>query len=488
MATPLPSVVDLVQRARRGDRSAFGELVDRYRDMVYGLAYHLTGDFEDARDLTQEAFVRAYERLAQLREPGRFPNWLRTITTNTHRSSARRRRPPADASAPRVARDPSDLALAVNDALAGLREPDRLALTLHYIDGYTHAEIGEFVGHSADVVKTRLARARARLRTEVTQTVGDAFSRERLPAGFRHGVISGVEGLVRDLREVLPSDLDPITDRLSRRRNALWREVMAARPDAAEPLREHGQAPVFPVSEFPEREQKLAVEAIHLTQLLHLLGEVSPPPWVPDLDCLWVRLTWEPTDRPLAVWLANVPGTSGRIHMRQFAVGNAPAAPVPERRREVRDVSQLLASISGDVMDVARAATEVHGALAAALPADAEPLETELTAQAADRFRAAEAGLTDEQRQRMGRPESVSVRELSADVRENLRQAAALLWARDLCAAIAQPPPWSVDPLSSRLEFGLYPHLPGLGDAGGREYVRLWPSEGHHTLQTGIYA
>jgi len=487
MPAPLPAVVELVRRARRGDRSAFGELVDRYRDMVYGLAYHLTGNFEDARDLTQEAFVRAYERLAQLQEAGRFSNWLRRITANTHRSNARRRRPRSHASEPGLGRDPSELELTVREALQSLREPDRLALTLHYIDGYTHAEIAEFLGHSADVVKTRLTRARARLRTEVTQMVGDAFARERLPAGFRNGVIAGVEALVSDLREVLPSDLREVVDRLGHTRNALWREVMAARPDAHEPLREHGQAQPVPLRDFPGPAWSLAERAIQLTWLHHMLGRLTPPPWVPDPDCLWVRLTYEPTDRPLAVWLANVPGTSGYIYMLQLAPGDAPRAPVPGRPREVRDVSRLLASLCGDLVDVARAATEVQGALAAALPADAEALAAELTVQATERFRSAEAGLTNKQRERMAEAESVSVWELSADVRENLRQAVALLWARDVCAQIAHPPAWAISPHSSRVEFGLFPRASDMGDASGREYVRVWPAEGDDTLQTGIW-
>ncbi len=62
----------LVGRVRSGDREAFGDLVGRYRDMVYGLGYHLTNDFEEARDLAQEAFVQAYLKLGQLRDPDRF--------------------------------------------------------------------------------------------------------------------------------------------------------------------------------------------------------------------------------------------------------------------------------------------------------------------------------------------------------------------------------------------------------------------------------
>jgi len=78
----------LLERARGGDREAFGDLVERYRDMVYGLGYHLTRDFESARDLAQEAFVQAYLKLGQLRDPDRFSGWLRQITTNAHHNPA----------------------------------------------------------------------------------------------------------------------------------------------------------------------------------------------------------------------------------------------------------------------------------------------------------------------------------------------------------------------------------------------------------------
>jgi DNA-directed RNA polymerase specialized sigma24 family protein len=81
-----PTGRQLVTRAREGDQEAFGALVDRYRDMVYGFAYHLTRDFEAARDLAQEAFVQAYLKLGQLRDPDRFPAWLRRIIAKLHRN------------------------------------------------------------------------------------------------------------------------------------------------------------------------------------------------------------------------------------------------------------------------------------------------------------------------------------------------------------------------------------------------------------------
>jgi RNA polymerase sigma-70 factor (ECF subfamily) len=178
-----------VQRARAGDQQAFGDLVARYRDMAYGLGYHLTGDFEAARDLAQEGFIQAYLRLSQLRDPERFAGWLRRIVVNVHLMERRRGEVPttplADEGAHlRQQAQPSEIEVVVREALHRLREPERLTLTLHYVNGYTQAEIGSFLGVSRETVKTRLARARKHLREEVTAMVEDTFESKRLPAEF----------------------------------------------------------------------------------------------------------------------------------------------------------------------------------------------------------------------------------------------------------------------------------------------------------------
>jgi len=178
-----------VRRTCEGDRRAFGELVERYRDMVYGLAYHLTGEFEAARDLAQEGFVQAYLKLKALREPEKFAGWLRRIVVNLHRMQRRRPEVPTvrleqEVESPQAGPGLSEIEVAVRQALGRLREPERLALTLHYINGYSHAEIGGFLGVRAATVKTRLARARQHLRQEVVAMVEETFEGNKLPAGF----------------------------------------------------------------------------------------------------------------------------------------------------------------------------------------------------------------------------------------------------------------------------------------------------------------
>ncbi len=183
-----PTDGELVERVRTGDREAFGDLVGRYRDMVYGLGYHLTHDFEAARDLAQEAFVQAYLKLGQLRNPDKFSGWLRQIATHIHHNQWRRREVSTvaleEAGEIANARRPSEIEVVVREALARLREPERLALTLHHIDGYSHAEIGGLLGVRPETVNTRLARARQHLRTEVMAMVEDSFEQNKLPEEF----------------------------------------------------------------------------------------------------------------------------------------------------------------------------------------------------------------------------------------------------------------------------------------------------------------
>lgn len=122
----------LIEHAKRGNAGAFTELVRRHRDLVYGYCYHRTGNFEDARDLTQETFIRAYTRLGQLRESEKLGAWLRQIAANICTRWAQRRRetPAEDIDLPEPPRE-SPAAALVREALSALPNNERLAVVLH---------------------------------------------------------------------------------------------------------------------------------------------------------------------------------------------------------------------------------------------------------------------------------------------------------------------------------------------------------------------
>jgi len=196
---------ELVARALGGDHPAFGELVARYRDAVVGVVFHRTGSFEDARDIAQEAFVKAYANLPKLRKRDSFASWLYHIADFTALQAARRSRhevqmPTNDMpSGPAVhsSVEGADLAQQVREALATLDEPTRLAVILHYVNGYSHAEVAGFLGTTPGAIRTRVSRARSRLREEMTRTMGDTLRDNAKQLDFNQTFMAGVVAAMR---------------------------------------------------------------------------------------------------------------------------------------------------------------------------------------------------------------------------------------------------------------------------------------------------
>ncbi|MCC6442739.1 MAG: hypothetical protein IT210_04680 [Armatimonadetes bacterium] len=79
---------DMIRRVRAGEIDAFGELMSRCQQWIYGLTYHRVGHFADAQDIAQEAFIQAYRNLSRLRQPERSPAWLKAIAVNVSRAPA----------------------------------------------------------------------------------------------------------------------------------------------------------------------------------------------------------------------------------------------------------------------------------------------------------------------------------------------------------------------------------------------------------------
>jgi RNA polymerase sigma-70 factor (ECF subfamily) len=174
----------LVLRARNGDDHAFGELVRRRQGPVRGLLRRVSGDAALGDDLAQETFLRAWRTLAQLRDPGAFGGWLRQIAVNTWLQHARKARLPMDDIEDHMhgLASPSGAGAAerldLDAALARLRAPERLCVTLSYAEGLSHAEIAQSTGLPLGTVKSHVARGAARLRAWLRpDTVGHEESR-----------------------------------------------------------------------------------------------------------------------------------------------------------------------------------------------------------------------------------------------------------------------------------------------------------------------
>jgi RNA polymerase sigma-70 factor, ECF subfamily len=158
----------LVRRAQRGDRFAFERLVDRHQHRLFTLAARVTGSRDDAADVVQETFVRAWVSLARFHGRSLFSTWLYRICVNAAHDERERRRPaPAavDAALP-DARDrfaDRELSGALQAALGALEAPYREVVVLHDVLGCPYAEIAEIAGVAEGTVKSRLFRGRTEL-------------------------------------------------------------------------------------------------------------------------------------------------------------------------------------------------------------------------------------------------------------------------------------------------------------------------------------
>ncbi|MBT7101675.1 sigma-70 family RNA polymerase sigma factor, partial [Candidatus Poribacteria bacterium] len=180
-----------VTRVQQGDPNAYGEIVRRFQDMAVGYAYSQLRDFHLAEDAAQEAFVQAYCDIGSLQDVGAFAGWFRRIV---HKSADRIRRRtrdviPIEAAAETPSPEPSAEDALIDAELRDrvLAEIDRLppgqsaVTTLFYISGHSQREIGDFLGVSVNVVKTRLHRSRQRLTERMVSMARDTL-RDRRPS------------------------------------------------------------------------------------------------------------------------------------------------------------------------------------------------------------------------------------------------------------------------------------------------------------------
>jgi RNA polymerase sigma-70 factor (ECF subfamily) len=152
---------DLVAKASRGDVDAYNLLVSRWERRVFQYILKLTANREDAMDLSQEVFLKAYQNLGKLEDPGRFAPWLFRIAHNESFSLLRKNRPEteelkdfAPPSSPRML--PVETSLAVEAALNRLSSEQRETVVLKIYQGFNFEEIAEILGCPVSTIKSRL--------------------------------------------------------------------------------------------------------------------------------------------------------------------------------------------------------------------------------------------------------------------------------------------------------------------------------------------
>jgi RNA polymerase sigma-70 factor (ECF subfamily) len=173
----LPSAEPLLVACSGGDREAFSDLFDRYRDRVYAIAWHLTGDRAAAADVTQDVFMKLLTRLPQFRGQAAFSTWLYRIVVNaTHDyGRSRRRAIPFDALAEMPCAPVAEERYAqvqrrarIRAALLRLPVKLRIPVVLRHVEGLAYDEIAVATGVSPGTVASRLSRAHRRLARELS--------------------------------------------------------------------------------------------------------------------------------------------------------------------------------------------------------------------------------------------------------------------------------------------------------------------------------
>jgi RNA polymerase sigma-70 factor (ECF subfamily) len=181
---------DLVAKARQGDATAFNELVTRYERKIFRLAKHITQNDEDAEDVLQEAFLKAYEHLPDFHGQSKFYTWLVRIAVNESLMKLRKRKgdktvpldEPLDTGEDTVVREIAvwdenpeqqysrdELGEILDQAVQGLRPAFRTVFVLRDIEELSTEETADSLGISIPAVKSRLLRARLQLREKLTR-------------------------------------------------------------------------------------------------------------------------------------------------------------------------------------------------------------------------------------------------------------------------------------------------------------------------------
>jgi RNA polymerase sigma-70 factor (ECF subfamily) len=175
---------ELVRRARRGDLEAYDTLVKRYQERIFATIYHMTSNHEDANDLAQESFIKAFQALKTFKGGSSFYTWLYRIAVNKTINFLKQRKNRRHMSlndldfnaehdpdlmalisdkTPRRAAGLKELQEKLNAALMKLSEPHRLVVVLHDVQGQSHEEVAKVMDCNIGTVRSRLFYARQQL-------------------------------------------------------------------------------------------------------------------------------------------------------------------------------------------------------------------------------------------------------------------------------------------------------------------------------------
>ena len=172
----------LIERVRQGEAAAERELYDTHVDRIYRLAYRLTGDPDLAQDMTQETFIRAFDKMEQFRGEAAFSTWLGSIATSVIYNGLRKVKrfrqrevvlEEADSLGGQSVEAEPDLKEKLSRAIDDLPTKYRMVFVMHDVEGYTHKEISDAMGTQVGTSKAQLFRARSKLRAALAEFAGE---------------------------------------------------------------------------------------------------------------------------------------------------------------------------------------------------------------------------------------------------------------------------------------------------------------------------
>ena len=194
MIEPLPNEAELLKRCRKGDTEAFGDLVIHYENAIFNVVFRMINHREDARDVTQDVFIKAFRRLRSFQGRSSLATWLYAIAVNQSISERRRRAtasrsgrvqmsllagadgegtydPPGSEPGPAERVGADETRRQIEQAIAGLPDDYRTVVLLRDIEGLDYGSISNVLGCSRGTVKSRLHRARLELRRKLQRLV-----------------------------------------------------------------------------------------------------------------------------------------------------------------------------------------------------------------------------------------------------------------------------------------------------------------------------
>lgn len=181
----------LIEKSINGDMKSFELLIDRYMQYAYNIAYRMMGNEEDAKDMSQEAMIKAYRNIKKFERKSQFSTWLYRIVMNTCKDELRKRKEETlsmdeligegitrldslqdDTSNPVIAYEELEVREEIHQAIGALKEEYKAVVILKDMMGYSYEEIGQILQIPIGTVRSRLSRSRLQLRSALQDLLG----------------------------------------------------------------------------------------------------------------------------------------------------------------------------------------------------------------------------------------------------------------------------------------------------------------------------